>query len=1017
MTKTRAMGIAAREAGPHRGRRGTGLVRVLIAAAVVSSLALLACAAGAAADAEGQRWPRIEILPVRSYRGACTSLAFSPDGRYLACGGYEGAIRVLDVQSGRVLTVLTGDEADDAFVAFGPERRYLASASSGGTVALWDLVSGRVLRVFERLGEGVEAASFSPDGKWLAGGMAKGDVVVWEVRSGRVALVLEGHEGAVDSVAFGPKGEKIVSGAMDGSVRMWDVRTARQVWAVDCHDGWVTCVAFSTDGRYVASTGVDGSVALREASTGGGVWTLSAHVGAADCLCIGPFGRRGASGGQDRTVAVWSLGDGRVLHRLSGHGADVVSVAMSPDGKYVASGAENGEVCLWDLATGKLVRLMGLERGWTQSVSSVPEGEWIACGSTDGLFIWKLTEPVVCRMLGEAGAGVTSVALGPGGQQVAVAREDGAAELWGMDSAQVVRTFNCDDLPPLRVAYSAEGRYVACAGSEGIIQVWDATSGAEVRRWAWGKGDVHSLSFARRAATLAVGGVGWVALWSPTAGRGASWLELLHGGGGDCASSADFSPGGEYLAVAGESGRVWVYDVATLRVVRVLEAYLRGLSSVAFDPAGLRLLCGSEDGSVRVWDITSGAQIWTARDHAARVTCVGFAARGRLAVSGSRDGTVVVRDSRTGRPVVLLVASSREWIAFTPQGYYTGSRGADKLAAWRVRRGPDDPGMVAPLGRYRERFYRPDVVRLALKLGSAVQAVTHLIEQPGPEGGGGTSRPVIQARHYAVLVGIDGYPDDVGRLQCCCSDARALAGALRRYCGVPEENIFVLTDDQSRTKWKPTLGNIYRVLNSLIRLSRRQKIERIYFAFSGHGYQIGRENYYLLADVRAEDLIEDVGADVLPHKSLALGKIKEKLLATGAPQVLVLLDACRDVKGQGRGVRTGRDLAVEMAAAVDRLELPRGFVIIRATRADERSYEWKEKRHGVFTYALIEALSGAADADGDGSITLLELQAHLERETPRVAMRAGAPVQTPTVKYEREVTNASRYVIAWVGRR
>lgn len=286
----------------------------------------------------------------------------------------------------------------------------------------------------------------------------------------------------------------------------------------------------------------------------------------------------------------------------------------------------------------------------------------------------------------------------------------------------------------------------------------------------------------------------------------------------------------------------------------------------------------------------------------------------------------------------------------------------------------------------------------------------------GSQGGRPGSRPPRHDRHFAVVIGVDGYPEEVGRLHCCCNDARAVAEALKSCCGVPEDNIFVISDDQPSPNWRPALRNIYRVLNQLARRARKEPIERVYFFLAGHGYQIGRENYYLMPDVAPGDLEADVAADVLPNKSLPLSKLKEKLQAIGAPQVLVMLDACRnELRVAGRGVG-GRDLSVEMAEAVGRLRLPRGFVVIRATSGGQRSGEWREKQHGLFTYVLLEALRGAADDNRDGEITLNELEEYLQERTPKAAMRAGLPLQEPTVMYVEEVTNAGRYVVAWVGR-
>jgi hypothetical protein len=90
---------------------------------------------------------------------------------------------------------------------------------------------------------------------------------------------------------------------------------------------------------------------------------------------------------------------------------------------------------------------------------------------------------------------------------------------------------------------------------------------------------------------------------------------------------------------------------------------------------------------------------------------------GRLAVAALGDGTIRWYRLRDGKELLalFLTADAQRWVAFTPSGYYAASPGGEDLFGWRVNRGPDQAEDFFPASRFRDRFYRPDVVRLVLQ--------------------------------------------------------------------------------------------------------------------------------------------------------------------------------------------------------------------------------------------------------------------------------------------------------------
>jgi WD40 repeat protein len=161
-------------------------------------------------------------------------VAFSPDSRRLAAARWDGSVKVWDLAIGRErLHLDPGNEAPGGgfSLAYSPDGRWIAASTSDtGHARIWDAATGAVLRTLAParpgINMGVSGVAFSPDSRWLATASFRGVVTVWDTITGRELFHVPGPAGYTVAVAFSPDGRRLaVAGGhlVKGEVKLWDL--------------------------------------------------------------------------------------------------------------------------------------------------------------------------------------------------------------------------------------------------------------------------------------------------------------------------------------------------------------------------------------------------------------------------------------------------------------------------------------------------------------------------------------------------------------------------------------------------------------------------------------------------------------------------------------------------------------------------------------------------------------------------------------------------------------------------
>src|SRR5262249_32182823 len=151
------------------------------------------------------------------------SLSFSPDGKRLA--GLGNWVRVWDLATKQEALKIAHGGSGIANVVFSPDGKRLAVGDFNGVVKVWDATTGKegLSPKGHRQSDPVWWVAFSPDGQRLASASGDTTIRVWNLANGQEIRTLQEHAAGVVRVAFSPEGQRLVSGSGDQKIIVWDL--------------------------------------------------------------------------------------------------------------------------------------------------------------------------------------------------------------------------------------------------------------------------------------------------------------------------------------------------------------------------------------------------------------------------------------------------------------------------------------------------------------------------------------------------------------------------------------------------------------------------------------------------------------------------------------------------------------------------------------------------------------------------------------------------------------------------
>jgi WD40 repeat protein len=523
------------------------------------------------------------------------AMAGAPDGSWLATAGHDATVRVWDLtgRRPRMTQTLPGRAVSCPLVRLGPDGPWLATSDDDGTVRIWEPATGRQLHSTAKHAGTVQAAA--PDWTWtvtIDPDTAHAEMVrVWDTATGTLRHTLptpaeSPWEAATTArlgirprvqVALAPDGSWLATGGRDDNVRIWDAHTAELRLTVPGHCGQVIDVA--PDGAWLATFNF-GWIRLWDTTTGEQWRSLTGPTGwGADDLRWGPVvaavsadGSMLATAGNHR-VQIWDLA---VARHIPPPAYRFVSLAAPLDGSWLAATGlgSDGTVQIWDDAT-RPPRQFTTIRASRAMLTLTAPADRSCLAANEYSQAARILDPVSGDVLHSITGQLGHVrVIAPNASWLATSSQDQSTiRIWDPATGTCRHTVTRhpgevtagpgDVMVTAVMAAAPDGSWLAIAGLEGMINVWDPTTGALRRTLTGHTQRVWQMAVAPDGSRLATADIGdhpTVRVWDVASGE---LRHALTGHAGPVMAIAA-APDGTWLAVADAGrGSVVIWDVGT----------------------------------------------------------------------------------------------------------------------------------------------------------------------------------------------------------------------------------------------------------------------------------------------------------------------------------------------------------------------------------------------------------------------------------------------------------------------
>lgn len=540
----------------------------------------------------------------------------------------------------------------------------------------WNRICHQSIRTF-KMPARTFATAFAPDGTTLASLTEGGDLEVREVATGKVRLKLSLLGDAWRGLTFSPNGAELVT-ALGEDIQIRDALSGRLKRTLSsprqAHEIFIDSVAYSADGRFLVSRDNRGVVTVWAPAQGRKLFVLEN----ADNRFLACAVNRGqvVTCRKDGLVQFRTLETGKLTRSLQTSLASP-ALTLSHDGTLLAGADRRGDIQVINIAT-RNASFFAANEGPLNALAFTADDARLVAAHNLALNVWDLRSGRLLATYKEHLQQALSLAVSRDDRYVAWAGLDALVKVWDLHVPTDPLIVPVSDQPVWHVQYSSDGRRVLTCSGDGCAAIWDVSTGKLLRRLRAGQDRLTCAVFSHDDASIATSDVhGRIVLWEADTGRRIRDF-VGHSAG---VNNVVFSPNDRQLFSAGDDRATIQWEVATGRLLHRFLEHKKAVESLAVSGDGKRLLTGCDDKSAILWDVAS-RQPLRRFTVPAEVWGVALSPDGQAAAISNLNNTVDLYDLDTGRRRFTLRGHTNWLVAvtFSPDGKRIATSSRDGTA-------------------------------------------------------------------------------------------------------------------------------------------------------------------------------------------------------------------------------------------------------------------------------------------------------------------------------------------------
>ncbi len=958
-------------------------------------------------------------------------LALSPNGRYLAVGSTGEKINVYDTKLDSIIYSVKGSHSARDNVFINSIGTKLITGLDNRKVIIYELSTGELLKEYETvegfcggcITQGIttphdeviiagryvgvkmyandrELKTFweEPEEKFSALNISqKGDllvavdedsVIVWDVLKGTKKYVLDKNQkerspkygidlthkiverrsDQFNDANFSPDGRWLVTGDNSNIITLWDAKSGKKASSFygylsfppedglgfdpnSYRESYASSlltlkndVQLSPNGKYAYRSKIGFEVRKWELATGQIVQRYGGHTKVVIDFEVSKDGKMLLTGGGDREVHLYNTNSGELLQQFKGHSGIIWDVGFSNDNSKIVSSSADGTVKIWDIATGKKLQSIYLsgDRNIIETAYTVkfsPNDLYLIIANTAGkLQRWEIdTERKVQEFVGHSKVSMDFEFYNTGKNMVSVGW-DNSVRAWNLESGFQIRKFAGHHTSVYAVAISTNNSWMATAGTDRMAILWDINSGKLLKKFVGHKSIISSVQFSPDNKFLITGSIdGITKIWNLETG-----LEII----------THYVIGKNDWLVKNTKGYFSGTDGAQKQVffVKGKESYsLDQFFNEYYDPTLLNGVLGETSGRNTILE-----KIIKFPPPSIEIE---YPAYGLVQKKTTLD--VLTKTVNQGGGIKSISIYHNGKIIETRESAVLKKVTKDKLIIQKFKLNLV-PGT--------------NVIKVVATNDASIESkpAEIAVEYQTP-----TQETVL----YVLAIGINIYKNPSLNLNYAQNDAESFVELIKKESDV----LFDKVETHELYNEEANRTNILGVLDLLSNKIKPGDV--FYFYYAGHGSMVDEQFYFV-----PTNSTRLYSKDKLSKEGISAEQLKEKFKKISALKQLVIIDACQS--GGSAELLAERGSMEEKAMA--QLSRSAGIHVLSAAGSEQFATEFKELGHGVFTYALLEALSGKADgAPKDGTVTIYELKGYIDSLVPEYSQKFKGKTQYP----------------------